>query len=147
MAFIDIQDPVKREETVQDYIKNLKEIRQRKEDEKVRGISQRQNIEKVFQPVVKATEKSASKITSEIKNLKKEVPEKEPKKERPIERSSQALDYYLNVFDTKQLDQYFGIYKKDDKYMMGDKEIKVDEYITYLLIILLLKALKDYGGL
>ena len=35
MAFIDIQDPVKREETVQDYIKNLKEIRQRKEDEKV----------------------------------------------------------------------------------------------------------------
>ena len=37
MAFIDIQDPVKREETVQDYIKNLKEIRQRKEDEKVRA--------------------------------------------------------------------------------------------------------------
>ena len=124
MAFIDIQDPVKREETVQDYIKNLKEIRQRKEDEKVRGISQRQNIEKVFQPVVQATEKSASKITSEIKNLKKE----EPEKERPIERSSQALDYYLNLFDKKQLDQYFGIYKKDDKYMMGDKEIKVDEY-------------------
>ena len=128
MAFIDIQDPIKREETVQDYIKNLKEIRQRKEDEKVRGISQRQNIEKVFQPVVQATEKSASKITSEIKNLKKEEPEKEPKKERPIERSSQALDYYLNLFDKKQLDQYFGIYKKDDKYMMGDKEIKVDEF-------------------
>ena len=124
MAFIDIQDPVKREETVQDYIKNLKEIRQRKEDEKVRGISQRQNIEKVFQPVVQATEKSASKITSEIKNLKKE----EPEKERPIERSSQALDYYLNLFDKKQLDQYFGIYKKDDKYMMGDEEIKVDEF-------------------
>ena len=128
MAFIDIQDPVKREETVQDYIKNLKEIRQRKEDEKVRGISQRQNIEKVFQPVVQATEKSASKITSEIKNLKKEEPEKEPKLERTIERSSQALDNYLNVFDTKQLDQYFGIYKKDDKYMMGDEEIKVDEF-------------------
>jgi len=124
MAFIDIQDPVKREETVQDYIKNLKEIRQRKEDEKVRGISQRQNIEKIFQPVVQATEKSASKITSEIKNLKKE----EPEKERPIERSSQALDYYLNLFDKKQLDQYFGIYKKDDKYMMGDEEIKVDEF-------------------
>ena len=128
MAFIDIQDPIKREETVQDYIKNLKEIRQRKEDEKVWGISQRQNIEKVFQPVVQATEKSASKITSEIKNLKKEEPEKEPKLERTIERSSQALDYYLNVFDTKQLDQYFGIYKKDDKYMMGDEEIKVDEF-------------------
>ena len=69
MAFIDIQDPVKREQTVQDYIKNLKEIRQRKENQKVRGITEQRNIEKVFQPVVQATEKSALQITSEIKNL------------------------------------------------------------------------------
>ena len=62
MAFIDIQDPVKREQTVQDYIKNLKEIRQRKENQKVRGITEQRNIEKVFQPVVQATEKSASQI-------------------------------------------------------------------------------------
>ena len=40
-------------------------------------ISQRQNIEKLFQPVVQEKEKSASKITSEIKNLKKEEPQKE----------------------------------------------------------------------
>ena len=66
MAFIDIQDPVKREQIVQDYIKNLKEIRQRKENQKVRGITEQRNIEKVFQPVVQATEKSASQITSEI---------------------------------------------------------------------------------
>ena len=56
MAFIDIQDPVKREQTVQDYIKNLNEIRQRKENQKVRGITEQRNIEKVFQPVVQATE-------------------------------------------------------------------------------------------
>ena len=74
MAFIDIQDPVKREETVKEYMKNIKEIRDRRENEKLHGISQRQNIEKVFQPVVQATEKSASQITSEIKiskNLKR----------------------------------------------------------------------------
>ena len=70
MAFIDIKDPVKREQTVQDYIKNIQEIRQKKEDRKVYGMTQQQNIEKVFQPVVQATEKSASQITSEIKNLK-----------------------------------------------------------------------------
>ena len=52
MAFIDIQDPTKREQIVQDYIKNIKEIRQRKENQKVRGIAQRRDIEKVFQPVV-----------------------------------------------------------------------------------------------
>ena len=52
MAFIDIQDPKKREETVKDYIKNLNEIRERSENNKVRGLTQRQEIVKVFQPVV-----------------------------------------------------------------------------------------------
>ena len=70
MAFIDIKDPVKREQTVQDYIKNLQEIRQRKENQKVYGIQERKNIEKAFQPVVQATEKSTKQITSETKNLK-----------------------------------------------------------------------------
>ena len=70
MAFIDIEDPIKREEIVQDYIKNIQEIRQRKENQKVHGMQERQNIERVFQPVVQATEKSASQITSEIQNLK-----------------------------------------------------------------------------
>ena len=117
MAFIDIQDPVKREQTVQDYIKNLKEIRQRKESQKVRGITEQRNIEKVFQPVVQATEKSASQITSEIKNLK-------PKEGKPVSR---ALDYYLNQLSKAKLDPYFGIYEKDGIYMMGDKEINVDK--------------------
>ena len=38
MAFIDIKDPIKREEIVQDYIRNIKEIRARKENEKVRDL-------------------------------------------------------------------------------------------------------------
>ena len=119
MAFIDIQDPVKREQTVQDYIKNLKEIRQRKESQKVRGITEQRNIEKVFQPVVQATEKSASQITSEIKNLKEQ-----PKEGKPVSR---ALDYYLNQLGKAKLDPYFGIYEKDGIYMMVDKEINVDK--------------------
>ena len=119
MAFIDIQDPVKREQTVQDYIKNLKEIRQRKENQKVWGITEQRNIEKVFQPVVQATEKSASQITSEIKNLKEQ-----PKQGKPVSRT---LDYYLNQLDKAKLDQYFGIYEEDGIYMMGDKEINVDK--------------------
>ena len=119
MAFIDLKDPVKREQIVQDYIKNVQEIRERNENQKLRGIAQRQNIEKVFQPVVKATEKSASQITSEIKNLK------EKPKNKPI---SLALNYYLNELDKSKVDQYYGIYEKDGTYMMGDKVITVDEY-------------------
>ena len=119
MAFIDIEDPVKREQIVQDYIKNLKEIREKKENQKVRGITQRRDIEKVFQPVVQATEKSTSQITNELKNLKEE-----PKNDKPI---SEALDYYLNQLDKGKVDQYYGIYEKNGIYMMGEKEIKVDK--------------------
>ena len=61
MAFIDIKHPTKRKETVKDYIRNIKEIQERRENEKMRGISQRQDLAKVFQPVVQATKKSASK--------------------------------------------------------------------------------------
>ena len=73
MAFIDIQDPVKREEIVQDYIKNIREIQEKKENQKLHGMTVQKNIEKVFQPVVKATEKSASQITSEIKKIKRKT--------------------------------------------------------------------------
>ena len=120
MAFIDIKDPIKREEIVQDYIKNLKEIQERRENEKVRGISQRQDLTKLFQPVVQATEKSASKITNELKNLKEEASTiEEPK--------STALDSYLNRFSKLKLDQYFGVYKENGNHMMGNKEIEVDD--------------------
>ena len=44
MAFIDIKNPERREEIVQDYVKNLKEIRERNENEKMRGITQRQDL-------------------------------------------------------------------------------------------------------
>ena len=123
MAFIDIKDPIKREETVKDYIRNIKEIRERNENEKVRGISQRQDLTKLFQPVVQATEKSASKITNELRNLKEE---KQPKEEdqKPINK---ALESFLNQNSKSKLDQYFGVYKENDKYMMGDKEIVVDD--------------------
>ena len=77
MAFIDIKDPEKREAIVQDYIKNIKEIRTRRENEKVRGFTQTQDIVKAFKPVVEATEKSAAQITNEIKSLK-ETPIDDP---------------------------------------------------------------------
>ena len=127
MAFIDIKDPLKREETVKDYIKTVKEIQARRENEKVRGISQRQDLAKVFQPVVQATEKSASAITNELKNLKKETEEEEENGHQKPKLADTAIEYYLNQFNKSKLDQYFGIYKENDGvYKMGNKEVVVD---------------------
>ena len=130
MAFIDIKDPTKREETVKDYIKTVKEIQSRRENEKVRGISQRQDLAKVFQPVVQATEKSASKITSELKNL---VKDEEDEDEENPKLANTAIDYYLNQFSKSNLDQYFGIYKENGVYKMGSKEVVIDDHNNIFL--------------
>ena len=123
MAFIDIKDPVKREEIVQDYIKNIKEIQERRENDKVRGFTQSQNIARVFKPVVEATEKSASQISSEIKNLK----EPSPPPSQKLIPTNQALEYYLHNYNKSNLDQYFGINEEDGRYVMGNKEVVVDK--------------------
>ena len=124
MAFIDIKDPVKREEIVQDYIKNIKEIQERRENDKVRGFTQSQNIARVFKPVVEATEKSASQISSEIKNLKEPSP---PPPSQKLIPTNQALEYYLHNYNKSNLDQYFGINEEDGRYVMGNKEVVVDK--------------------
>ena len=62
MAFIDIQDPVKREQTVQDYIENLQEIRQRKENQKVRGITEQRNIKKYSSQLFKLQKNQHRKL-------------------------------------------------------------------------------------
>ena len=122
MAFIDIKNPEKREEIVQDYIKNLREVREKTENDKVQGLTQSREIAKVFQPVVQATEKSATQISSEIKNLKNE----ENESQENIELSP-ALKYYFNDFSKNKLDQYFSIQKDKGKLYMGNKEVIVDE--------------------
>ena len=122
MAFIDIKDPEKREEIVNDYIRNLKEIQEKTENEKVQGLTQRQEIAKVFQPVVQATEKSATQISSEIKNLKNEQDDSQENIEL-----SPALKYYFNDISQNKLDQYFSIQRDKGKLFMGNKEVIVDE--------------------
>ena len=99
-------------------------------------MTEQQNIEKAFQPVVQATEKSARQITNEIKNLKETAEKKEKEtaeKKEPKEAVPQALYYYFNQFEKSKLDQYYGIYERDGVYMMGEKEIKVDGYNNILI--------------
>ena len=120
MAFIDIADPERREEIVAAYIKNLKEIRERNENAKVRGQRERLDIAKVFQPVVQATEKSTSQITSELKNLKEEKKEKE----KPIHI---GFEKFLSNINKNDLDKYYGIYEEDGKFMMGNKVVIIDD--------------------
>ena len=52
---------------------------------------------------------------------------KKPKHEEPTKSTNQAAEYYLNHFSKSKLDQYFGIYKENGIYMMGSKEVVIDD--------------------
>ena len=128
MAFIDIKDPKERDRFVADYISTVKNIQQRNEDERALGLKRQIDLEKTFNPVIKATEMSTKAITNEIKNIKPPRPTLSVPKKRTWDADDgfTAIDYYLNKYSKHNLDKYYGIQQDGDKLMMGDKEIVVD---------------------
>ena len=128
MAFIDIKDPKERDRFVADYISTIKNIQQQSEDEKALGLKRQIDLEKTFNPVIKATEMSTKAITEEIKNIRPPRPTLSVSRKRTWDVSNglTAIDYYLNKYGKHNLDKYYGIQQDGDKLMMGDKEVVVD---------------------
>ena len=128
MAFIDIKDPKERDRFVADYISTIKNIQQQSEDEKALGLKRQIDLEKTFNPVIKATEMSTKAITKEIKNIRPPRPTLSVSRKRTWDVSNglTAIDYYLNKYGKHNLDKYYGIQQDGDKLMMGDKEVVVD---------------------
>ena len=134
MAFIDIKDPRKRDEIVADYLSTIRRVQQRNEDERAVGLARQVVLEKTLDPLIQATEKSTRTITEELKNINKPTPPPPPptavrrKRTWTENYGSNALDYYLNEYNKKDLDKYYGIQSSnEDELMMGEKEITVDE--------------------
>ena len=136
MAFIDIKDPRKRDQIVQDYINTVKELQMRTENEKAGDLQQRIELEKQYSPLIEASKESTNKITKELKNnrVKEEEEEKEVKKKEKVvvkgywqpSYGKPALDYYLA--QKSNLDRYYGIQKDGDNgYVMGAEHVDIDE--------------------
>ena len=124
MAFIDIKDPRKRDQIVEDYINTVKELQMRTENEKAGDLQQRIELEKQYTPLIEASKESTNKITKELKNnrAKEEGTVKgywKPGYAKP------ALDYYLD--QKSNIDKYYGIQKEADRYVMGAEHIDIDE--------------------
>ena len=110
MAFIDIPNAKKRDEIVQNYLSTITQVQQRNEDEKASNLKKQKFLEKTFEPIVRATEKSTVAITEELKKKKEE-------------EGVDFLSHYLSL-DKKFLDKYYGIQRKaDGSLMMGKTKI------------------------
>ena len=139
MSFLNILDPKKRDIVVNEYLTLVKKIQQEKMNEKAGDLARTENLKKVFDPVVKSTEKSTTAITNELtplreemRNLNENLVAEMGNKQTPDEARAyreNMLEYYLYRSDKTKLDKYFGIQEIDDKfYMMGDKEVTVDRH-------------------
>ena len=123
MSFIEIKNPAERERIVKDYVNTLREIRDKDENERAVGMQRKIELERKFNPIVQATKESTSQITEEIRK-NRAVHEKQ-KGYWDKSFAEPAIKYYLGL--KNNIDQYYGIQKKGDEYVMGDKKVEMDK--------------------
>ena len=109
MAFIQISDPRKRDEIVQDYINTKHALREKYENDKAVGLEQKVAFEKQYQPLLKATKDSTKEITTELQS-NRSIHEGDRGYWKPVYVKS-APEYYLSL--RSGLDKYYGIKKKE----------------------------------
>ena len=74
---------------------------------------------------MESTEKSAEVITKELTPIREDI---KTLNDRLTPRKLEGVSYYLDTIDKSKLGKYFGIQQTDEgQYMMGDKEVVVDE--------------------
>lgn len=106
MAFINIKDPKRRDEIVQEYIRTRDEIRERNESNKESNISREREIEERLKPIVRATEESAEKVTAAL-------------------QPSTPFEFYSAL--VKNRDKYYSIYRQNDgSFKLGRMGIEID---------------------
>ena len=124
MAFINIKNPKERDRIVQDYIQIVNRIKERTEDEKAEGMRRKVEIGTVFTPAVEATKESTSKLTEEMKSNRALTENETGYWEKDYVKS--AIDYYMRLKTTNR-DEYYGIHKTKEGYVMGEKNIIIDK--------------------
>ena len=110
MSFEDEKDA---DRLVTEYAEMVKRIRVRNENEKTKNLHRQEDLKETFEPIIRATEKQ----TEELK-----------KTEDTLDNWTgvDILDFYFNHYPEIKRDGKYGIRKVDDKLMMGEQEVIVN---------------------
>ena len=150
MSFIKVKDPRKREELIRDFIETRKRIKDNFVAKKVGEIEYQTGLTKLFKPVTetqKATAKeiteaqkaTAEKFTSELLPIKEGIEELPTKLFRKIFPSIElkaddiinlgplAVNALLQAFTKKNIDLAFGLYAREGKFKIGNKEVNIED--------------------
>ena len=132
MSFLSITDPKKRDAMVRDYTESIKVIQNRNMNDRLQNTIDERVLNKMFAPVVKASELVTSSLTKEIAPIKKELEYiNEAESNRPTNENNEGEEnvlasYYLKR-DRLGKDTVYGIFENDEgKLQMGTKHIFID---------------------
>ena len=142
MYFLNIKDLKKRGSIVADYLATVK---RRYINHRVQDLVRQDDINRMFEPVVKSTGKSTDAITKELVPIREEIRTLNEriadtteimkdaitmKQQQPIDdqRSNVLEQYLLKYGGSRLLDKYFAIQRVgNNKYEMGSKAVEIDE--------------------
>ena len=130
MSFIDITDPKRRDGIVADYLATVKRIQQRNLNDRAEDLARDEDMEKLFKPIVRSNEQSTSAaLRKELLPMRAELEDLNDKFKAVTDtiHSNNKFEEIIKTYDLIQLDNYYGIEKVDDGYIMGDKKIQIDE--------------------
>ena len=144
MSFLKINDPVKRDQTVKEYLELKKNIRGNLLSERTGEQQLQTDLSKIFKPVTETQKATAKEITEELKPIKegiKSLPQaitffclsidRNPKeKEKFVEPYfiGDIAESYLRKFTTKaEADRTYRLYDRKGEFYIGNKPVVIKE--------------------
>ena len=129
MSFYRIADPKKRDALIAEYIATAKRVKERNLSERLGDLTYRREINKAIKPLIQSNEKSSTAITNVLQPIKNEIGELNKylrEEKRGTNESAVGLTSLLEGDHTRQ-DMYYGISRKDGRYILGNKEVEIDK--------------------
>ena len=136
MSFLKISDPVKRDQTVKEYLELKKNIRDNLHSERTGEQQLQTELTKFYRPVTETQKATAREITEGLKPIREGIENlpqaMQPIGEEPEEEEEEEEDesigaiarYFLNKPNT---DKIFGVRKKGKHHYIGNKHVIIKD--------------------
>ena len=136
MSFLKINDPLKRDAIVKEYLELKKKIRSNFLSERIGEQQLQTDLSKFYKPITETQKATTREITEGLKPIREGI-EKLPEAIQPLIKteeeeeeeeyfSKKVLDQISNRFKG-DIDKIFGIKRIDNNYYLGNKILYVDD--------------------
>ena len=139
MSFLKIRDPNKRDETVKEFLDLKNRIKDNFRQERIGEIETQSDLSKLFKPVTETQKATAKEIAEQLKPIREGIeslpqaiafpayPSIELPKEDILQLGSTAVSALKQFLTKEGADKTFGIYDKDGKFYIGNKEVGIKD--------------------